>query len=295
MSTLDELYEKYDSLTPKQRVMFDYVTRNPERICFITLKQMSAAVGAAEISVLRFCRALGFDGFLDMKTAFRQNAQSIAALPGHRSYHLEKHEPFDPDGWSGVIGQIVTQELSNVQAFRDSYDAPSIRDAAQRILQAEEVLIFWHEGCRLLADYLTHRLSYLHIKASTIALDADRNVRACLARMQKEHCCIFFSFPCYFPPTRNIVRIAESRDASVIVITDQRGAPAVTVTGVNFYLRTTTKTFSNSFTAPTALISVLTSYLSALMGSRIDAILQEELQLQKLIESDSDSLSYTPG
>lgn len=281
MSLIDELNQKYDRLTNKQRTILDYMTANPEGVCYITLRDLSARVGASEVSILRLCRALGFNSYIELKEAFRKYTQSMLRPGG---------EPIEPAVKSreteGVMN-ILLNERSNLENFCSNIDEDELCECARALINAHEVQVFGHDACKLLADYLTYRLNFFRIKAVSYKLGDSDSVQTALARLTKDDMVIFFSFPPYHLPIYNIARYVEYKGARLAAITDSSRSPATTEAGFNFFCKTSNQFFFNSMTVPMAFICILTSCIAVELGDKFDDIIEDELAVSRFINGES--------
>ena len=73
-SILDIISEKKASLPRKQRMVAEYMEKNPQVMSYITLRELSSSLEVTEITVLKTCQSLGFDGFNELKYEFRKNS-----------------------------------------------------------------------------------------------------------------------------------------------------------------------------------------------------------------------------
>ena len=72
MDFLDEIKEKYESLSTAQKRIADYIFTYPEEVCFQSLKELSEALGVTEVTVLRFTKKLGVNNFVEMKKRMKE-------------------------------------------------------------------------------------------------------------------------------------------------------------------------------------------------------------------------------
>jgi len=70
--TLQDTYEK---LRKSEKKVADYVMQQQSAVVQMRIVDLAAAAAVSEPTVVRFCRALGFDGFQDFKLTL---AQSVA-------------------------------------------------------------------------------------------------------------------------------------------------------------------------------------------------------------------------
>ena len=75
MSILDAIRAKLDTLTAKQRSIAQYLLEAPDEASYLSLKELSVRTQASEVSVLRLCKALGFESFVALKEALRTHTQ----------------------------------------------------------------------------------------------------------------------------------------------------------------------------------------------------------------------------
>ncbi len=87
LSRINSFYEK---LSPSERKVADYVRAHPEEVIHMPLARLAQAAGVSEPSVLRFCRAIGYQGYLDFKVALTQDLASPV------KFIHEAVEPGDP-------------------------------------------------------------------------------------------------------------------------------------------------------------------------------------------------------
>ena len=79
MSTTLNLKAAYQSLSPAERRVADYVLENPEEASHMTIDCLAANAGVSLPSVTRLTKKLGYSGFSEFKIAL---AGSVAAKTG---------------------------------------------------------------------------------------------------------------------------------------------------------------------------------------------------------------------
>ncbi len=73
---LSRINSFYDKLSPSERRVADYVREHPEQVIHMPLAKLARQAGVSDPSVLRFCRAIGYRGYLDFKVALTQDLAS---------------------------------------------------------------------------------------------------------------------------------------------------------------------------------------------------------------------------
>ncbi len=66
--------------------IYTYLTANETQVIYLSLTELCEASGAAEATVLRFFRKLGYKGFQDFKYSYVQELAAGAAAPEQGTY-----------------------------------------------------------------------------------------------------------------------------------------------------------------------------------------------------------------
>ena len=62
---LDRIAKFQDELTPKSRIIGDYVKENPRKVVFMTVAELAKSCEVSEATVVRFVGHLGYEGYAD--------------------------------------------------------------------------------------------------------------------------------------------------------------------------------------------------------------------------------------
>ncbi|HWS28525.1 MAG TPA: MurR/RpiR family transcriptional regulator [Clostridia bacterium] len=281
MDLLQDIQAQTDGLTKKQRAIADFLLENPEAVCYISLKELSRRTGASEVSILRLCRALGYDGYAALRDAFRARTERLSR--GVLAPAFPEGATRGEDEKLQLLNGIFLSEQTGMNRFLTAVRPELLLKTARRLIDAEDVLVFGHDVSKILAEYFSYRLSFLHIKATPVALGDNDAVQNVLARLKKNDHVVLFSFPPYHMPIRGVAKYAEFRAAPVTVITDSAESPAVTEESTNLLCDTSTRFFYNSHTLPVTLINLIASCIAIEMGPRFDEILAEEQSVNRFI------------
>ena len=284
MPTLSQVFAKYDSLTVKQRGVLDYFRSNPENVCCITLKALSVQAGVSEVSILRLCRTLGFSGFSDLKEQFRAELIDLPGGAPRLGLNPARAFPKLSAERASALSEILTKEAKNMSELVNGIDGERLFACANALLNANRVYIFGHDGCKILADYLSHRLNYFRISSISIQMGNADYVRGQLAKLKREDFIVVFSFPPYFEQAAGIAQFASHRGVPHMAITDSLESPAVTADGFTFVCGTANSPYINSFTCPASFISILTLCIAHEMGkARISEIEEDERRVNRFM------------
>ena len=194
----DMLRTKRDSLTKSGIIVADYLMQHAEDAQYLSISSLAKACGVAEATIFRFCRALGFDGYNEMKIALAK--ATATAMPVSL-----KLEP-------GVDTQTLCTHAYNtaieaLNGTRSALDPESVDRAATLLQRARQVFFFGQGGSYILACDIWARFSMLSTKFRTAG---DRHMQAIAASGQGERCQGHPAHPLQRRPRRSAGRCRAS-------------------------------------------------------------------------------------
>ena len=71
--TMKGIVEQHHSLTPKGRILGNYISKNPRKAVFMTTKELANTCHVSEATVVRFVSQLGYKGYGAFQQAYREN------------------------------------------------------------------------------------------------------------------------------------------------------------------------------------------------------------------------------
>ena len=123
----------YPSLSPAESKVGQFVLDNPEKIMHMTLAEIASQTGVSDATAVRFCRSLGYEGWLEFKIAL------IQALP-HSPQLI--HNGISAEDSPAALARKVL--LGSKQALDDTLailDEQAFQKAVQLLAQARKILI----------------------------------------------------------------------------------------------------------------------------------------------------------
>ena len=72
-----QIIENFNIFPKKELMVAKYITDNYDNILHMTLKELSAAIGVSEATVVRFAKSLGYTGFYPFRTALKEEAGAV--------------------------------------------------------------------------------------------------------------------------------------------------------------------------------------------------------------------------
>lgn len=130
------IMNKLDSLTPKARILGEYIVKNPGKTVFMTTKQLAEECGISEATVVRFANGVGYSGYGDLQQALKDFVNTGLALPDRIDINEIKGEP-------GVdrLHRVIFEELSELRLLYEMIDVKTMNDIVNKIVASPVVYV----------------------------------------------------------------------------------------------------------------------------------------------------------
>lgn len=162
-SVLARLRAQLPEFTGALRRVAEHVLTDPAAAARATIVELSERSGTSPATVTRFCRALGFEGYADLRLAIAGETGRAARASGWAVDIGREIGPADP--LDRVLGQIMA---SDTQAMRDTAamtDLTMVERAADSIAAAHRVDIYGASGSALVGAEMQFSLHRIGIAA----------------------------------------------------------------------------------------------------------------------------------
>lgn len=206
----------YYHFTVAEKKAADYVLSHKTAVQYMSISELADECGVAEATISRFCRRLKLKGYNAFKLAM---AKAVAEEQGGNAPVMEGQEgDIRPEDTISELGRkLCTAQTTAIAQSLAVLRPESVTAAVDLLEQARVVYCMGQGGSMLLAMEAAHLFSTVtgkffsvqdsHVQASTAAL------------MTREDVLLFFS---YSGSTKEIVELmglARSRGAKIILIT----------------------------------------------------------------------------
>ena len=146
--TIKGIAEHHHSLTPKARVLSNYILENPRKAVFMTTKELAETCRVSEATVVRFVSQLGYKGY----GAFQQ------ALRDYVDTELTLLDRSDMSGLKGPgtdrLGRVVFEEVDNLKQFYETVDMDTLNKVVDYLAAETPVYVVGSRLSYTFAYYL---------------------------------------------------------------------------------------------------------------------------------------------
>jgi DNA-binding MurR/RpiR family transcriptional regulator len=216
------VHEHLDDLRKSEQKVARYVLESPDQVIYSTISELAESAGTSEPTVLRFCRALGFKGYQDLKI---QLAQGI--VPEVKNIH-EDVEP--EDDAATLIRKVFTANLNAVSNSLDFLKPEMVDRAIQSLAKAKEIEFFGLGGSAAVAMDAYHKFFKLGIACTWYC---DTHMQAMSASLMTPYSVLVAIS--HSGSTKDVVeglKIAKEAGATTIAIVGHRKSPVANIVDI---------------------------------------------------------------
>ncbi|WP_085758262.1 SIS domain-containing protein [Oceanicoccus sagamiensis] len=136
----------------------DFILGQPDKVIHLRIVDLAQKAGVSEPTVVRFCRAIGCDGFQDFKLLL---AQHVAHSPSYEEFSLNEH-----DSAREYTIKVFDSAVDTLNKVRDSLDTRSIETAVDVLQKARRVEFYGFGASSPVAMDAQHKFFRLQIPSS---------------------------------------------------------------------------------------------------------------------------------
>ena len=268
---------KNKDLTTAEGQILDFILEKGSGISFMTAKQVAKEVGTTDTTVIRCCRSLGYDGFLDLKKAFQNHLSPQGNNDPGRMMEIAKR--FDENC---PISQKATDTLCSLfdstnQNIRQTIDNNTIDkfvQIADLLIGGKRKYIVGFRSCAAMVAHFARLLRY-SLDGVSVVSDEGRAVFEQMLDINKKDIVIIFSLKKYEESDLVAMNIAKSHGAKVCVITDQVAAPLARDADILIIINTKGCSFFHSHMCNLFVIEFILTLVSNRQESTVKTRLEQ--------------------
>lgn len=165
MTTTANLLQSITSIRPdlrkSERKVADFILAKPEEVIHMRIVDLAQEARVSEPTVVRFCRAIGCDGFQNLKVEL---AQYVANNPRFRHFRLS--EQTSAREYSANVFDSIIDTLKRV---RETIDSDAIEAAVLALAEARRVEFYGFGASSPVAMDAQHKFFRLQISSAAYA------------------------------------------------------------------------------------------------------------------------------
>jgi DNA-binding MurR/RpiR family transcriptional regulator len=239
-----------DKLPDSRRRLVDGILEHLDETVFLTSPELAARFDTDPATVVRTVQALGYIGFADFSRDLRSYFLSKV-----NPYRVMEAEAEDHKGAAHHARASLQRDLQNVQQVHDSLDPAALAALGERIGACRHVIVVAGDLDHPVAQFLAYSLSGIGISATA---PTGEGLTLCQLRaVTPEDACLGIGFRRCLRVPVDAVRIARTRGAFTLAITDSDSTPLARRAEQSLLAPIDAESFAGSYVGPLAAINAL--------------------------------------
>lgn len=218
---LEALQKRVAALAPdlpkRLRQCAEWTLANADRVAVSTVAQIAASAGAPPSAYVRFCQALGYSGFSEFQSVYREGY-----LWPDYGVRLEKLRGRGDRSAPGLLAAFVEAGRASLEDLAKTLDPVEMEEAAALLAQARMIHVMGLKRASPVAAYLAYMFEKMNIPAMSHDLAGRLERRAAL---RPGDAAVAVSFAPYSEETVAFAEAAAARGLPVVALTDTLVSP----------------------------------------------------------------------
>ena len=216
------LQQHQGDLTKSGRTVAEYLLQHAGDAQYLSMSSLAKECCVAEATVFRFCRALGFEGYHEMRIALAQ-ANTTGAL-------INQRVP-EPDADTATLCEHASALLmTTINGTQNALSPEAVDRASELLRKARQVYCLGQGGSMLIANAICARFACISTKFRTAGDSHLQLVTASL--MTPEDVVLFVSYSGATRDMLETLRTAKAAGAKIILLTHYEDSPGAKLADV---------------------------------------------------------------
>ncbi len=158
---LRQIKNTLPELRKSEKIVAEYILNDPKSVITLKTAEASSLMGISEPTLIRFCKAMGFSGYQEMKINL---SQQLAA-----DDYFEIYEIYPDDSIHDLCEKVFDTAVSEILNVRSQIDQSVLEQAIQTLAKARRVEFYAFGGSAPVAMDGQHKFFRLKIPSSCIS------------------------------------------------------------------------------------------------------------------------------
>ncbi len=276
-TVMEAIVTQLDSLTPKGKMLGQFILQNSRRAVFMTTKELSAACKVSEATVVRFVSQLGYGGYSDFLQALRDIVDTGLTLPDR----IDLPGPALPG--AELLHRVLIEEMNTIKQIYESVDLKVLASFVGHLADSPSVYVIGSRLSFTFAYYLGWSLNKVRSNVHILKGSDSTSIDA-LTHAAPDSLVIIIATSRYPNELIRLGKVVRRLGLTLLVMADSALCPLIQFAHQSFIVPSKSIPFIGHPTAISCMINYLVIALARQRGGDLKKH-QERLE-QLYIEND---------
>ena len=221
----ERISSEYYSLTSTEKKVADYIVGHRGEAQHMSISELAQISGAAEATLSRFARRLGYKGYNDFRTAVAISAETAGNKLNPLSGAITENDSFDE-----VLRKLYTADMDAVRQTSELLTEESVNAAVNCLAEADKVFCMGQGGSSIIAEEAAHLFTTIGCKYFCVVDSHTQMITA--ATLTERDTLLYFSYSGATKDMIDTLSLARKRKARIILITHFLHSPGAALADV---------------------------------------------------------------
>lgn len=210
-SLLERIQERYGILRKSERVVADYLRDHAGQRLDSSITELGRRLGVSEATISRVSRALGYEGYPDLKLSVAEGARprgTFANIPVEIDVH---------DSLIQTSGKLLSLLMAGLEGTQRMLDAQRLEQAVEAMSHARRIIFVGVGGGAAICDEAAHLFMKAGFEAASYRDGYTQTIIA--AKLTAEDVMVGISHTGTTHTVADAMRLARENGATTIAIT----------------------------------------------------------------------------
>lgn len=151
-SCLTSIKQKYDSLTPVEKRIADYILAESQNVISMPVAEFAENAGVVKSAIIRCCKTLGFEGYSELKISLAMELSKNKQL-GFVPYIDEN------DSVHGIVEKVFSANVKTLHDTAEEINIDTVENVVEAIDKSNIIYIYGIGTSAVIASDFQYRLT----------------------------------------------------------------------------------------------------------------------------------------
>jgi DNA-binding MurR/RpiR family transcriptional regulator len=259
---IEKISAGIDGLTPKGRILGDFIISQPRKAVFMTTKELAETCEVSEATVVRFVAGIGYDRYSDFQQALRDFVDTELTL-------LDRLDIADMQAPGAVrFRRTVSEEIDNLQQLYNSLDVDTMAVVVDVLDRRVPIHVIGSRLSYTLAYYMGWAMTKVRNNVR-IMTGSDRTTIDWLTIAPADSVAVIIATSRYPNELIRLGKLVKRLGQTLVVITDSATCPVLQFADHHLIAASTHIPYLGSPTPMSCLINYLVHELASRQGEAL--------------------------
>ncbi len=252
----DEIKQSITKFSRVQKRLANFLVDNWNEIPMLSIEMIAKKSGVSMASITRFTRKLSCQGFYDFKNQVKSEHMKNIANPIERFFSI----PTDVRGKKSLI-KAARQDVKNINRLLATISEETFLRLVDMIEKANRVFTFGIGISSIFSNLIAYTFNQIQKKTNSLE-EGSTPVEEKIYEIGKDDLVIFSSFFPYSKSTAEFAKLAQERELTIVVFTDNEYSPLSRYASLILKVPRENILFTTSISALTVLLNAIATEIA---------------------------------